>query len=821
MKNIYRFFVSALVLFAFTVACNPPEINEPDNPSNPEQTGYTITASIVQTRVSYDDSKDGEKLEQKWEENDILFGFYGGEISNEIIFKVSSVNGGVATLDPVDGWEDGLGKAADGTEVNLVYTGANINSIGEFDFSEGLFVDMSSQTIGRIPACMHSQAELDVDGNERSLHFQFINDCAIIEISGLSGIKEQVTGSPTISSIEVTNLLLKGTYSYQIDEDSGKGELVFVGNKNTISSHSITLGDGWSVDKDGFIKNTAGNLLLIAAAPNSDAKEINVTAAISGMDPCTYSYGEKSLQAGNCYVINAAPVVAKVEQGSSSQVFATVYEAFCYAEELNQKNGDITVTLLKDCGLGRHFDPGVDIDPLSVTIWYKVSLDLNGHVLTLSGDYQEDRNEVTTYDKSEYFNVCSEYDDYETRGELTINDSSPYQTGAIISESNTHLILNSGDVIINGGTVKHNADWCAVRNYTGATLTVKHGTLHSEEYCPIGNEGDVTIYGGTISSTDGNAINNWDPGTVNIYGGNISSDEANAIYSDGTINIGSAEEIVEPHDEKIKISSTGENNNGLFSAINILKGTLNMYEGEVTGDDGAMMLCGSEESETPKGSNVWKIVSSNNPLINIYGGYIHVDEDGAVPIYVIGGAQCVISGGVISNNATSGVNPALITYSGTPHVNSESADGTSLTIKWAANGDEDNNNGQPVIYSASSSVNSGQESISYQNVPLCYTSGNQRANYSVIEISGGYICSSTDCFFEQDVEENNDLWQKGTIGGFYANKPSIYHDHNESTNLSTSSYGGVSATEATGKSITIPYINKTISTLYLVEKVSE
>ena len=179
MKNIYRFFVSALVLFAFTVACNPPEINEPDNPSNPEQTGYTITASIVQTRVSYDDSTDGEKLEQKWEENDILFGFYGGDISKKIIFKVSSVNGGVATLDPVDGWEgeDGLGNAADETEVNLVYTGANINSIEEFDFSKGLSVDMSSQSINRIPACMHSKASLEEDNGNKSIDFKFINDC--------------------------------------------------------------------------------------------------------------------------------------------------------------------------------------------------------------------------------------------------------------------------------------------------------------------------------------------------------------------------------------------------------------------------------------------------------------------------------------------------------------------------------------------------------------------------------------------------------------------------------------------------------------------
>lgn len=529
MKNIYRFFVSALVLFAFTVACNPPEINEPDNPSNPEQTGYTITASIVQTRVSYDDSTDGEKLEQKWEENDILFGFYGKEISKKIIFKVSSVNGGVATLDPVDGWEgeDGLGKAADGTEVNLVYTGANYNSIEEFDFSKGLFVDMSSQTIGRIPACMHSKASLEEDNGNKSIDFKFINDCAIIEISGLSGIKEQVTGSSTISSIAVTNLLLEGTYSYQIDEDSGKGELVFVGGENTTSSHSITLGDGWSVDEDGFINNTDGNLLLIAAAPNSDAKEINVTAAISGMGSYTYSYGDKSLQAGNCYVINAAPIVAKVKQGSSPEVlFATVYEAFNYAEGLESTDGDITVTLLKDCGLGRHIAPGDVIDPLTVVIFYKVSFDLNGHVLTLSGDYQEDDNEDTTYDKSECFNV---YSDDETRGELTIKDSSPYQTGAIISESNTHLIKNSGDVIINGGTVKHNADWSAVRNYEGAVLTVNGGELYSDSWRTIHDEGGTVIVNdGKVSSRTSSAIYSDEEGTVEISGGFISN--ASEIY---------------------------------------------------------------------------------------------------------------------------------------------------------------------------------------------------------------------------------------------------------------------------------------------------
>lgn len=593
MKNIYRFFVSALVLFAFTVACNPPEINEPDNPSNPEQTGYTITASIVQTRVSYDDSTDGEKLEQKWEENDILFGFYGGDISKKIIFKVSSVNGGVATLDPVDGWEgeDGLGNAADETEVNLVYTGANINSIEEFDFSKGLSVDMSSQSINRIPACMHSKASLEEDNGNKSIDFKFINDCAIIEISGLSGIKEQekVSGSSTISSIAVTNLLLEGTYSYQIDEDSGKGELVFVGGKNTTSSHSITLGDGWSVDEDGDINNTAGNLLLIAAAPNSDAKEINVTATISGMAPCTYSYGEKSLQAGNCYVINAAPVVATVEQGSSSQVFATVYEAFCYAEGLEQNNGDITVTLLRDCGLGRHFDPGVDIDPLSVYIWYKVSLDLNGHVLTLSGDYQEDDNEDTTYDKSESFFVTSENSDYETRGELTIKDSSPYQTGAIISESNTHLILNSGDVIINDGTVKHNADWCAVRNYQKSTLVVNGGVLYSGGYFAIDNrDASVTINKGNISS--GYAVINND-GKLTINGGTISSE--------------SSYNIIENSDS-LKINGGTVYSSGANSAI-----------------------------------------MSDGGTVYISGGVISNSSSIAETIQILNGAECTISGGVI------------------------------------------------------------------------------------------------------------------------------------------------------------------------------
>ena len=217
MRNIFSFLTSALVLLAVTVACHPSEITNPDNPDPKGKSEITITASIIQTRVSYDCSGLGE-VKQHWEQNDILFGFWGGSTSNQIVFQVVKVDSGtgIATLTVLypEKWID---TAADETKVDLVYTGDD--DIANLPFSgSGIDVDLSGQRLDRVPGCMHAQAALQVDedGN-KSLEFNFQNDCALIEIEGLTGVMEEWTEnfsatqpSTGISDVSISNIYLKG-----------------------------------------------------------------------------------------------------------------------------------------------------------------------------------------------------------------------------------------------------------------------------------------------------------------------------------------------------------------------------------------------------------------------------------------------------------------------------------------------------------------------------------------------------------------------------------------------------------------------------------
>ena len=107
MKKLSRLFTAAFILFAAT-ACGTKEIDHPDNPDNPhipdtpQDSEFTITASIVKTRVSYYDID--ADLDQKWDVGDVLFGYYDRSVEHKVILYVSDVDKeGNATLTPVSG----------------------------------------------------------------------------------------------------------------------------------------------------------------------------------------------------------------------------------------------------------------------------------------------------------------------------------------------------------------------------------------------------------------------------------------------------------------------------------------------------------------------------------------------------------------------------------------------------------------------------------------------------------------------------------------------------------------------------------------------
>lgn len=681
MRNIFSFLTSALVLLAVTVACHPSEITNPDNPDPKGKSEITITASIIQTRVSYDCSGLGE-VKQHWEKNDILFGYYHQKdtdpsTSNQIVFQVERVDPGtgIATLKVLSP-EDWIDNATDKTVVDLVYTG----DVNNLPFSDsGISVDLSGQSLDRVPGCMHAQAALqeDEDGN-KSLEFIFQNDCALIEIDSLTGIVESGISGELIS-VKITNLLLGGSYSF-----SDGGELVFVSDEESLyEEYTINL-SGWTVGNDGVISGPDRKKLLIAVAPNPDENEIDVTAKVSygpSEPSISYQYGERSLAGGLCYVISAQPVVAKTADG---QCFKSVSAAFDHAEALSSQGYNTAsknvVTLIKKEINGFGEQTASQTHMSSIDINSHVTLDLNGCTLSLSG--------------AEGFNV--NYIDLITPATFTITDSAPLDkdgkyVGTINSSSINPIIINYGDVIIDGGKLyftfsdkSYYERYCMIDN-AGGSLTIGNdsylqvdGTTPNNDvmYFLISSTGTLTVNSGSLKANDVlNTIGNLG-GTVTIHGGEVYSNGSHAVNSEGgSITIDRLDNTVETsvysnsYDyPAIYVTADGSNTKFTMKGGAVSgKGNFAEIQNEQHEVTGFTKICGAIELKGDVTGSISGGTITTNGLEDYLGNHA------GYALYVHDGSTCTISGGEVTSQ--SDFLPSVFCYAG-----AEEADGASLTV---------------------------------------------------------------------------------------------------------------------------------------------
>lgn len=743
MNRILRFIYAALIV-STAVACHTSEIDNPnkDNPDKPQITdNIQLTASIKQTRVEY--SINGEELEQKWMVGDAIYGFYGEEIANKIVFSVESVDEdtGVASLKPESGWSGFLSafKQSEGPlKVGLVYTGCTTSEIPEGFQSDGTIeVDMTRQGTERIPACMHANnfSSRTVD-DVTYVTFMFENDCSIIEVFGLTGTSESenITGeSDALASIQVEGLIEKCSYTLNTE-----GGLTFISGTTTVAT-TVTLDSSkWSITKDGDIKyNGYIKPVFIAAVPfegEANKRTISVSATLGSEKtlPAT-SYGPLNFVHGNSYYIMANPVVAKTVD---NVYFKTVNAAFSHAAELS---GDTSgkydtaeeniVTLVRDCGLAgviKQDDSYVSKTDGGTPIFidnYNVTFDLNGHVLTLAGgelfvvngveggeDYVQDSQTLNTFIINDFKgkNADGKYD-----GKIYYlsDDNEEY------SSDGEHIIRNFGSVQIDGGTLWNNDDWSAVRNYEGAVLTVNGGELYSDSWRTIHDEG----------------------GRVIVNDGKVSSGTSSAIYSK--------------------------------------KGT-----------------------------------------VEISGGYIHADWAEAIQVY--DGANCDISGGVISSEGNMS-NATIRCYS-------EGSTISTLTIRWpdGISNPSPNTIQGPIIYSG--------ESTSDSVLPVG-TYHPQKNNSAKISIVGGYLITNNhlNLFYEDDSGENLMSNESGKLlfGNFYSNQPLItLYKNTTSKPINLYKYGNGNVirnqnfyADPQGKNsgFYISEIEKSTGTLYKIDPVEE
>lgn len=692
MKHIYRLLASALVLF-IAAACYNEEIENPQDPDQ-QQSDFRITASIIQTRVSYND-RDAGHLGMKWQDGDKLYGFINGE--TKITFEVSGGTGGIATLVAASGSENALSSLTEDDIVDLVYTG-QAASYDQGDSS--ITVDMTSQSgQGKIPACMHARGVVTEDNGSKCLDFHFVNDCAIFEIESLTG---DISGK-ALDKIQIPNLFTQGQYIL------GEDGFNFAGVPNSQSSnYEIDVDENkWRIIDGGVVTyNSEKQPLLMAVVPigeddvDDNTPKIQVKALFSGESNSTFTYGKSTIQGGICYVISAHPYVARTED---NEYFETVYAAFAHAAELSTQEAyneedENVVTLLKSeiSGLGENSYNTEErqYDDLIIDIDYHVTLDLNGCNLFLCCDDNTDPYDDNSF--SGGFMVAS--------GKNFIITDNTIAAGYIRSNSTKPIIDNYGTVTVENGNLYHYVSNVA-ENKSGGSLTVNGGELYSWDAVVIKNSnGTVIINDGMVDSDYQYAVDNC--GTLEIYGGDVYSGAVSAIYSNCTSNPGAQITIGSPENNTdgpcIHNHSYGYPAILIYGPSSGTEVTLNMNQGLVYGSSGALYLQGKVNSYI-KGGMIW----------SGYYNWKEEDPEKTVAYSVItlneGVSSCVISGGNI--------------MSGNYGQSCIFCDATSATIsiKW-----DGTSRSEPLLYSHS---NLGEKQ------PPIYVSGSN----CTINILGGLL----------------------------------------------------------------------------------
>ena len=792
-------FISAVLMLILAIACNTKEIDNPDNSDKPQiSDNIKIAASIKQTRVSF--SVDNNELVPDWEEGDVIFGYYGTG-DGRIVFTVTGVDEttGIASLEATSesDWEYFLAEyktAGNDLRVGLIYTGTKVTDKDNlFANGNSVSVTMTSQTGENIPACMHATSfETAEDDEGQIIRFLFDNDCAIFEIESLTGIAEDAglgeNETLKLKSLTVTNLIPTYEYSY------ANGELSCQSGTSSPTTYTITLPENiWTLDYEGNINRTDNKNLLVAVAPNTTLEDILITAtATDGMNSREFSYlYNGNLDAGECYIIKKRDVVAKTEDG---QYFTSVSAAFDHAAVLSDQGYNTAsknvVTLIKKeiDGFGEQKDSQTHMS--SIEIDYPVTLDLNGCTLSLSG---AEGFEVT-FDSS--FNPAT----FTITDGNGLIDAAGYD-GNIESTSSNPIIINYGDVIIDGGELyftfsdkSYYERYCMIDN-EGGTITINnHSFLQAEGDSEVNTElylikndsegevninngdlysydavntiynleGTVTMSGGELYSRNEDAILNEADGIVNIVDGDIDSGGFYSIENRGIVTI-SGGNIYKYEDDDQRPTNdhpTIYNTNQLIVSGGIISSSLNYA---VYCEGGSIEMSDGEISCSHLYSGA--VVLSNAGNSSISGGTL--TSSGEATISVTNVTTLDVSGGIIINtnsNAKSAIEIDARNDGKLP----------TLIVRWPGEDVTDQPDGvlKPLLYSKKGA--SIQEKSSYSTF------------YSTVYIKGGFLYSAANSkyFYAQD---NQYRCLKPSSGYyFYSNTSSMYRTYSDVTASSSS-----------------------------------
>lgn len=161
-----------------------------------------------------------------------------------------------------------------------------------------------------------------------------------------------------------------------------------------------------------------------------------------------------------------------------------------------------------------------------------------------------------------------------------------------------------------------------------AKVEITEGTLSSETFPVLCNEGDATIRGGTlVSPISGNAIyNKGEKAKVEITGGTLSSEAAITLYNEGNATIS---------------GNTVVSSSSMIAIQNVKGATVNISENAQIKNNGYI-----------EGSTSTYAAIKNDGTANVLGGTIYSKSSHA--IYNQSGATLNVSGGTITSEGGNG-----------------------------------------------------------------------------------------------------------------------------------------------------------------------
>lgn len=252
-------FTAAVVALGFLASCQRDAI-VPDSLSGQELVPVTLKASMVQTKVTYDETSK-RNLQPSWEKNDKVIGF--DENAKTYEFEVSAVEtDGSATL---------TGTAPAKCTLHLIYLcGATASSIKVEGKTASVAVDYRNQAGDKtLPAVMLANGELNLGTGE----FHFRNAGAVIGIDAVMGVPSGKTISKVTihgDNLSSATIALDGS-GLALTNEGSTGESI-----STATLTGITVTDG------------VGNLstpILIAVPAGAKVNKITL-----GVDTREYAY---------------------------------------------------------------------------------------------------------------------------------------------------------------------------------------------------------------------------------------------------------------------------------------------------------------------------------------------------------------------------------------------------------------------------------------------------------------------------------------------------------------------------------------------------